>query len=106
MRHEILLPIEVNSDMIEERLNNNAFDIVINKLDEKFTKEIEETLPKKWKYYSNQQKEIDWRDFLEDVARKFMEEHKEEVLEAAVKEVVASIKRTKAYKEAVFDATK
>ena len=96
MLHQVMLPIEVNTDAIEQKLEHDAVENVTAMM----YKEIKSTLPKKYSY-RGADGEINWRNYADDIGRSFLEAHKEEIIEAATKMLCESMKRTKAYKEAV-----
>ena len=96
MLHHVMLPIEVNTDAIEQKLEHDAVENVTALM----FKEIKRNLPKKYSYRGTDG-EIDWRDYADDIGRSFLEVHKDEIIEAATKMLCESMKRTKVYKEAV-----
>lgn len=100
MRHEIMLPIELNTDAIEQKIEKDGYDELMGRLYER----CEKQLPTKWTPYGNGRKEPDWAAFVEDAADRFFSKHKDEILEAASKRLVERMTRTKAYKEAVAEA--
>jgi len=101
MRHEVMLPIELNTDAIEQKIEKDGYDELMVRLYER----CEAELPMKWpRAYGCGQKVPDWAAFVEHSADRFMREHQDEIIEAATKRLVDRMTKTKAYKEAVSKA--
>lgn len=98
MRHEVMIPMEFNTDAVEQKLEKDGYDELMGRIYER----CEQELPKKWGYGSN--REVSWKEFVERAADRFMDSHKNEILEAAAKRMVDRMVKTKAYREAVAEA--
>ena len=75
MKTEFLIPFEIDTTAVENKLNNAAYDEVVAKL----TKKFESSLPKKM--YGGG---VDWSNALYTVLTKFLEDHSEEIIDTAV----------------------
>ncbi len=101
MRHEIMLPIELNTDAIEQKIEEDAYQDVTDWLKQTV---MEKGVPKKGGWADP--KTPDWKQFAEDMADEFFAEHKDELLEAASARIAERMAKTKAFKEAVAEAVK
>lgn len=93
MEHIVQFAISIDDQTIQKRLEENAYDDIINKL----MRECKKSLPRKYS-------DVDWRWLVEDILGVFVENHKDEIIDAAAKNLCESYKRTKAYKEKMAEA--
>lgn len=76
MRTEIVIPFALDTAPVEQRLEDEAFDIIVKRLEDEARKQINEKLPKR--YGKN-----DWETYIAWQMRKFLDEHADEVVETA-----------------------
>ena len=95
MKHELLIPFEINSDAIEQRLEAEGYERVLAKVHE----EVERSLRQRFGRNKS------WYDITAYCASEYLsklfDKHRDEIIEAAVKEVAKKIQNSKAYKDAV-----
>lgn len=99
--HIVQLSLSIDDNRIEEILERNAYKDIIDSIKNDMARQ----LPKKYRSHWGEHG-IDWRSVAENVISEFVIEHKDEVIDAASKEVAASIKRSKRYREAVEESAR
>ena len=100
MRHEIMLPIEVNTDAVEQKIERDAYTDVTDWLKKMM---LEKGIPQKQKLRWDDPSQPDWRELVCHAANAFMDEHKDELLEAAASKIAERMAKIKAFKEAVAE---
>lgn len=99
--HIVQLSLSIDDNRIAEILERNAYKDILISIKEDMVRQ----LPTKYFSYSGG-KDINWREVANRVIAEFVSEHKDEVIEAASKEVAASIKKSKKYREAVEESAR
>lgn len=100
MRHEIMLPIEINTDAVEQKIERDAFNEVVNWLKKQL---MDHGIPKKYKVRWDDPEQPDWRELAFHAANEFMDAHKDELLDAAASKIAERMAKTKAFREAVAE---
>lgn len=98
MRHQVMLPIEVDTTAIEQKVEHDAFNEVVNWLKQQL---MDHGIPKKYKVRWNDPDQPDWAELAHHAANDFMDEHKDELLEAAANKIAYRMAKTKAFKQAI-----
>ena len=93
MEHFVQFTFSVDDNAIQKKLEQNAYDEVITKLLES----AKDSLPKKYVGYKAD-KQIDWSFAINKAFYDFMEEHKDEIIQAAVEKITKSVKNSKKYR--------
>lgn len=93
MEHLVQFTFSVDDNAIQKKLEDHAYDDVIDILVKKATKD----LPRKQNWKS--EGEINWTYLVEDALAQFIQENRDEVLDMAADRLVERFKRTKAFKE-------
>lgn len=94
MRHEIMIPFEIHTEAIEQKLEKDAYDAIIDML---FAK-IEANVPTKWVGYN---KKIDYERVVSSAAAEFLNDNRDQLLELAANNIAKRMSKTKAFKEKV-----
>ena len=89
MEHIIQFGINIDDEFIKQRIEERGYEDVVDQVERNLT----QNLMHYFKYDT-------------DATRKFYEDHKEEIIDRATKEVVGAIKNSKRYKEAVSKIAK
>lgn len=76
MRTEIVIPFAFDTTPIESRLEEEAFDIIVKKLEDEARQKVNQKLPKRYG-------SIDWETYIAWQMREFLDDHAEEVVETA-----------------------
>lgn len=100
MEHIVQFAIGIDDETIRKRVEENAYDDICERL----VHDAYSALPGKHRnsWLATDEKGasgVDWRYLMEEQLSLFAEKHKDEIIEAAAKELAESFKRTKAYKE-------
>lgn len=76
MRTEIVIPFAFDTAPIESRLEDEAFDIIVKRLEDEARQKINEKLPKTYG-------KINWESYIAWQMRAFLDDHADEVVETA-----------------------
>lgn len=97
MEHIVQFAISMDDEAIKKKLEERGYEDIINKLmcELKQSRDI----PKKdWS------RDVDWERLACRAMGSFIEEHKDEIIDAAAAKLCESYKRTKAYREKMAEA--
>ena len=100
MRHEIMLPIEINTDAVEQKIMADAYRDVTDWLKQQV---MDKGIPHKQKMRWDDPPQPDWRELACHAANALMDEYKDEIIEAAASKIATRMSKTKAFKEAVAE---
>lgn len=102
MEHIVQFGISIDDEMIQNRLEENAYDDIINIIIDKWTK----AMPNKdhWKKYANDKDDIDYTKFTEKAVKQVVNEHTDEIIDLAAEKLCDSFKRTKMFKEKMAES--
>lgn len=96
MEHIMQFAINIDDKTIQKRLEDNAYDDVV----ERIYKEAIDNLEFPRKYVINGVKRcIDWDSVVSERIFRFLENHKDEIIDAAAEKLTKSIRNSKAFKE-------
>lgn len=76
MRTEIVIPFAFDTAPVERRLEDEAFDIIVKRLEDEARQKINEKLPKSYG-------KVDWKTYIEWSMRNWLNDHADEVVETA-----------------------
>lgn len=91
MEHIVQFAISIDDKTIQKRLEANAYDDICEKLVE----EARDNLPRE----GYRDEKVKWRYLVDEQLAKFVEEHKDEVIDAAAEKLKDSFVRSKAYRD-------
>lgn len=98
MEHIVQFAIGIDDEVIRKRIEESAYDDVINKLME----DAKDNLPKDKSVWGK--KPTNWRYLVDDALDRFIEKNRDEIINAAAEKLCDSYKRTKVFKEKMADA--
>lgn len=88
MRTELLIPFEIDTSAVEQRLENDAYEEVVKDL----TKQFASSLPKTYG-------SIDWRQAGWSVIEKFLDDHADEITDMATELLARKAGNKKRWRE-------
>ena len=91
MEHIVQFAIGIDDNAIKKRIEDNAYDDILEEL----VKEAKNYLPRS-KSFGNS---INWRFIVDNRLDRFLEENRDDIIDAAAEKLCESFKRTKVYKE-------
>ena len=77
MKTEFLIPFEIDTSVIEQKLEDEGCEEVIQRLKTDLHAEMKSVLP-------NRYGRIDWESWMWHIADKFLEKHKDEIIDTVV----------------------
>lgn len=92
MEHIVQFAISIDDERIKNIIEEKAADQIIIDIE----KEIKNSLPRKWGYRNE---DIDWLSIVYSKAGEIIEESRDEIVDASVKRIAASIPKTKLFKD-------
>lgn len=92
MEHIVQFAISIDDKTIQKRLEENAY----NDICEKLVEEARDNLPQEGGYRGEK---VNWRYLVDNQLAKFVEEHKDEIINAAAEKLKDSYCRSKAYRD-------
>lgn len=95
MEHIVQFGISIDDERIKKTVEEQALQRVTDQLME----HIGQNLPKTYNY-SSRGNEIDWREYARQCGVDFLEAHRDEIIEGTCKQLAASIRNSKKFKEA------
>lgn len=98
MEHIVQFAISIDDKTIQKRLEENAYEDIINQLIEK----AENGLKKLPQFYNADQ--IDWTYYVNEGIDRLVNENREQIIERAAELLKDSYVRTKAYRETMKNA--
>lgn len=99
MEHIVQFAIGIDDDAIRKRVAESGYNDIITAL----SKECKEELARNG-FCSRYGKSVDWKYFVECSLANWIDQHKDEVIEAAAKLMCDAYKRTKVFKEKMAEA--
>jgi len=96
MRKEFLVPFEIDTSMIEEKLERIGYEEVIKSLTGTFRDKVEATLPKRYN-------RIDWEAFLYRVVNDFLDKHADDIIDTTVLLLAQKVGNRKRWREVLKD---
>lgn len=98
MEHIVQFAISIDDKTIQKRLEENAYEDVINQLVE----DVENGLKRTSSFYNTDQ--IDWTYYVNKAINSLIDANKEQIIERAAELLKDSYVRTKAYRETMKNA--
>lgn len=98
MEHIVQFAISIDDQTIQKRLEENGYNDILDKIMEKINQD--HNLPG---VYFGKRGRVDWAQMAYRSVDRIVDEHKDEIIEAAAEKLAESYKRTKAYKEKMGD---
>lgn len=92
MEHIVQFAIGIDDEGIRKRVEENAYNDILNKLMNEAKKSISLNCSE---YYQRQR----WESIMKEALHDYLDENKETVIDLAATKLAESYKRTKAYKE-------
>ena len=92
MEHIVQFAIGFDDEGIRKRLEENAYDDILNKLVNEAKKGLSLNCPE----YNQRER---WKTIVDKALHNYFDENKETILDLAASKLAESYKRTKAYKE-------
>lgn len=90
MMHVMNIAMDFDDDTIRQKIEKQAYGDILNKL----CAQAEKALPQTYGH-------VDWRILVDAKVRDMLEEHKDEIIDAAAERLVESVRRSKKFREAV-----
>lgn len=102
MEHIVQFGISIDDKTIQKRLEENAYDDILNAIIDKWTK----AMPNKdhWKKYANDKDNIDYVKFTEKAVQQVINEYADEIIDLAAAKLCDSFRRTKIFKEKMAES--
>ena len=98
MEHIVQFGISIDDKTIQKRLEENAYEDIINRLIENTENGLKKTGP----FYNANQ--IDWTYYVNEAMDRFIDANREQIIERAAELLKDSYVRTKAYRETMKNA--
>lgn len=99
MEHIVQFAISIDDQTIQKRLEENGYNDILDKIMEEINHD--DKLP--GVYYGGTKGKVNWSQMAFMSVDRLVDEHKDEIIEAAAEKLAESYKRTKAYKEKMGD---
>lgn len=91
MEHIVQFAIGIDDNAIKKRIEDNAYNDIVEEL----IKEAKNSLPRARSF----ERGVNWRFIVDDRLDRFLEENRDDIIDAAAEKLCESFKRTKVYKE-------
>lgn len=100
MEHTVTLKFNLNDEALAKKLEEDAYNDIIANLE----KDFKNAMPKidSWKI-TYKEDQIDWSGFARQAVKDIVDEHEEEIIQLAAKNLCKAFQRTKAFKETMID---
>lgn len=92
MQHIIQVAFDYDDATIAKRVEDSAYKDILERLVGKAEKSLPSTYGK-----------VDWRIMVDSKVREMLEDHKDEIIKAAVGQIAESVRRSKKFREAMED---
>lgn len=100
MRTEIVIPFAFDTAPMEEFLKEQGLDEVKNVIKDTVKDGLRNILPKKYSYgYGSSEPSVDWKRYLDDTFRSWLDDHSQEVIDEAALLLAARVGRKKAWRD-------
>lgn len=105
MRTEITIPFAFDTTPIETMMQDHGVEEAMRILRELVEKNAIEKIPKKRDYYSYMHNinEPDWKAYMDDMTRDWLDDHMQEVIDEAALLLAAKAGRKKAWREVLAE---
>ena len=98
MKTEFLIPFEIDTSVVEAKIESDGYDVVIRQLTDEFRKKAESSLPKRYG-------KVDWERATWDAIDKFIGSHADEIVDIAAELLARKAGNKKRWRE-VLDEIK
>lgn len=98
MKTEFLIPFEIDTSVVEAKIESDGYDVVIQRLTGYAKHRMEASLPKNLSGG-------DWRAFVQQLTEKFVEDHADEIVDIAAELLARKAGNKKRWRE-VLDEIK
>lgn len=98
MKTEFLIPFEIDTSVIEAKIESEGYDTVIKNLTDEFRRKSEASLPKRFG-------QVDWERAAWDAIDKFVNSHADEIIDIAAELLARKVVNRKRWRE-VLDEMK
>lgn len=99
MIHDVTIPFRFDTSPIEAQIANIGVSEVAKIVDKVVKEGIVEALPHDYGYSSRKKSNIDWRRYINSYMDKWMERHKDEIIDEAALLMAMRGSRKKAWRE-------
>lgn len=99
MIHDVTIPFSFDTSPIESQIANIGESEVAKIVDKVVKEGIVEALPHGYVYSAHKRPDIDWRRYIDNYMDKWMERHKDEVIDEAALLMAMRGSRKKAWRE-------
>lgn len=104
MRTEITIPFAFDTTPIETMMQDHGVEEAMKILRELVEKNAIEKIPKRYYYsYTHNTNEPDWKAYMDDMTRDWLDDHMQEVIDEAALLLAAKAGRKKAWREVLAE---